>query len=56
MMQSFRAKGEGEDRILLDLELGHFREVKISNLHGGYDHIERFFSTRAESHTHGRDV
>src|SRR5512146_1514509 len=38
------------------LELRHFREIEIPDLHGGNNHVERLFSAGALRHAHGFHV
>src|ERR1700722_1388590 len=38
------------------LELGDFGEAEVADLHGGDDHVERFFARSAHWHAHLLDV
>jgi len=38
------------------LELGHFREIEMLDLHGGYNHVEGFLTAGADWRAHGCDI
>ena len=35
-----------------ELEFRDFGEVEVTDLHGGHDHVERFFSSRSHCRAH----